>query len=357
MATTDFVQFATSNGSTVMTQANYLASPYLTTGVTIGLADPTLANKSWRQSATIGNVFTTYINLVTGQNCVDDGTTATILSNYGNSLRLATYVVDTSGSSNTLTASAAPAPTALVDGLSVNIKIANGNTGATTFNLNGLGAYSVITSSGTLVGNELQPGKVYTLTWLAATSKWFMTNYQITAPTQPNTDNSNNIATTAFIKSVLTTLQLVPAGTIITFAGTSAPSGYLACPTTQTNISRTTYAGLFAAIGTQWGLGDGSTTFGMPWFPAGYVALAGVSTQVGASTTGQNLAHTHTDSGHGHPGSNVNSQNNSTSTGGGGSGCTYGIAGSIATGYANIQSSGGTANLAAGTYVQYCVKT
>jgi hypothetical protein len=80
-------------------------------------------------------------------------------------------------------------------------------------------------------------------------------------------------------------------GTIIDIAGLSAPTGYLACPTAQTNISRTTYAGLFAAIGTTWGAGDGSTTFGMPWFPAGYVAGQGT---VGVQSVGSVISHSHT---------------------------------------------------------------
>jgi microcystin-dependent protein len=54
----------------------------------------------------------------------------------------------------------------------------------------------------------------------------------------------------------------VPIGSLIDFAGTAAPTGYLACDGTL--ISRTTYADLFAAIGTTWGVGDGSTTFAIP---------------------------------------------------------------------------------------------
>jgi hypothetical protein len=54
----------------------------------------------------------------------------------------------------------------------------------------------------------------------------------------------------------------VSPGTILDFGGISAPSGYLGCD--GSNVSRTTYATLFAAIGTVWGVGDGSTTFGVP---------------------------------------------------------------------------------------------
>lgn len=58
------------------------------------------------------------------------------------------------------------------------------------------------------------------------------------------------------------TFELMPAGVMMPFAGKSIPSGWLLC--NGANVSRTTYAKLFAAIGTTWGSGDGSTTFTLP---------------------------------------------------------------------------------------------
>ena len=54
----------------------------------------------------------------------------------------------------------------------------------------------------------------------------------------------------------------VPTGMILPFLGTSVPEGYLLC--NGSNVSRTTYANLFAVIGTKCGAGDGSTTFTLP---------------------------------------------------------------------------------------------
>lgn len=51
-------------------------------------------------------------------------------------------------------------------------------------------------------------------------------------------------------------------GTVFYFGGTTAPQGSLPC--NGAAVSRTTYAKLFAAIGTVWGAGDGSTTFNLP---------------------------------------------------------------------------------------------
>ena len=55
-----------------------------------------------------------------------------------------------------------------------------------------------------------------------------------------------------------------PAGALMDYAGSTAPSGWLEC--NGTAVSRTTYARLFTAISTTWGAGDGSTTFNLPNF-------------------------------------------------------------------------------------------
>lgn len=55
---------------------------------------------------------------------------------------------------------------------------------------------------------------------------------------------------------------LVPTGVIWPYGGNSAPTGFLMCDGTA--VSRTTYADLFAAIGTAFGVGDGATTFNIP---------------------------------------------------------------------------------------------
>lgn len=54
----------------------------------------------------------------------------------------------------------------------------------------------------------------------------------------------------------------VPSGSLMAYGGGSAPAGWLLCDGSA--VSRTTYASLFTAISTTFGVGDGSTTFNLP---------------------------------------------------------------------------------------------
>lgn len=54
----------------------------------------------------------------------------------------------------------------------------------------------------------------------------------------------------------------VQIGSMVSYGGTTAPPGWLLC--FGQAVSRTTYALLFAIIGTAYGVGDGTTTFNLP---------------------------------------------------------------------------------------------
>lgn len=54
----------------------------------------------------------------------------------------------------------------------------------------------------------------------------------------------------------------VVTGTILAYGAAPVPTGYLAC--NGLAVDRTIYANLFNVIGTDWGAGDGSTTFNVP---------------------------------------------------------------------------------------------
>lgn len=71
-----------------------------------------------------------------------------------------------------------------------------------------------------------------------------------------------NLAPGTDVSDAATVGQGVPIGGLLDFAGTSAPDGWLLCAGQA--VSRTTYAALFAVIGTAFGTGNGSTTFNVP---------------------------------------------------------------------------------------------
>lgn len=78
------------------------------------------------------------------------------------------------------------------------------------------------------------------------------------------------------------------AGLIYMYGGSTAPNGFLICDGSE--ISRTTYSSLFAAIGTIYGAGDNSTTFNIPNI-SGRVAI-GSSVRNTIGTTGGEETHT-----------------------------------------------------------------
>jgi microcystin-dependent protein len=123
----------------------------------------------------------------------------------------------------------------------------------------------------------------------------------------PTTDNM--AATKKYVDDEIAAIpsaDSVPAGTVIWTARSSAPTGYLKA--NGAAVSRTTYATLFSAIGTQFGAGDGSTTFNLPdlrgEFVRGLDDGRGIDAgrTLGSAQTDQNKQHNHdvTDPGHSH---------------------------------------------------------
>lgn len=94
--------------------------------------------------------------------------------------------------------------------------------------------------------------------------------------------------------------SLVPTGVILPYGGVKAPTGFLLCD--YSAVSRTTYANLFAVIGTRYGAGNGSTTFNVPKLNDGSfvrgVPSGSVGTKYSAAlpplTASSAGAHTHT---------------------------------------------------------------
>jgi microcystin-dependent protein len=165
------------------------------------------------------------------------------------------------------------------------------------------------------------------------------------APTAAALTNTTQLATTAFVLSNAGTASplmdgtvavgvglryaredhrhptdtstVLPTGSVLAFAGSAAPSGYLLCDGAA--VSRTTYAALYAVVGTTYGTGDGSTTFNVPDGRSRTVVGAGQGAGLTNRTRGGGTgaawgeeshtlseaempSHTHVDTGHDHGG-------------------------------------------------------
>lgn len=101
-----------------------------------------------------------------------------------------------------------------------------------------------------------------------------------------------------------------PTGAILMWPTDTPPSGYLLCDGQE--VSRATYATLFALIGETFGVGDGSSTFNVPNMKgrvpvgkdAGQTEFDSLAETGGAKThtltTGEMPSHTHTQDAHNH---------------------------------------------------------
>ena len=90
----------------------------------------------------------------------------------------------------------------------------------------------------------------------------YWTEGSVDALEQMYQNNGQAVVDAAILAAALAALATVPTAQVAAFAGSSAPAGYLIC--NGQAVSRTTYAALFAVIGTTYGAGNGSTTFNVP---------------------------------------------------------------------------------------------
>lgn len=160
-------------------------------------------------------------------------------------------------------------------------------------------------ASGTTVQSDNLSGDVTTTNTLVTAIKANVAlSGSPTTTTQAQADNSTKIATTAYVDAAVSAGG-VPIGGTLEWNGTTAPTNYFA--EDGSAISRTTYSVLFGKIGTQFGAGDGSTTFNIPdrrrrtGISAGGTVVGSVSNTVGSTggleivtlTSAQIPAHNH----------------------------------------------------------------
>ena len=111
----------------------------------------------------------------------------------------------------------------------------------------------------------------------------------------------NSVTTVKILDGSVTSGKLaagaaLPAGAVMPFAMATAPTGWFSCDGAL--LSRTTYALLFAAIGTTFGVGDGSTTFAIPDLRGRFVRSTGTDGTAIALALGVKQGHMFQDHGH-----------------------------------------------------------
>ena len=147
------------------------------------------------------------------------------------------------GTANAITLTSASAIASYANGQVFAFIAGSTNTGATTLNVNTIGAKAVMKATGNgaaaLNGAEIQSGCIYSV--------------------QYNTSLNGGAGAWLLINP---TVNGVEPGMIFDYGGSTAPTGYLLCYGQA--VSRTTYAALFAVLSTTYGTGDGSTTFNLP---------------------------------------------------------------------------------------------
>lgn len=160
-------------------------------------------------------------------------------------------------------------------------------------------------------------GIIFVRMWNQGVDLGEVNDVKITTPADGQVltyDSSTNIWVNEAIPPIP---QAVPTGVVSQFAGSTAPSGYLMCDGAA--VSRSTHSALFTAIGTTYGVGNGTTTFNLPNLQnrvpvgRGSGTFANLNASGGTETVTlselQIPSHTHTTPNHSHTYSTTTSEN------------------------------------------------
>lgn len=148
------------------------------------------------------------------------------------------------GTANAITLTTGFSLSSIPVGSRLTFKAASTNTSAVTVEVDGLTAVAVVRNGdgAALSQGEIRADAFYTI-------RRDSSNYKLTSGT-------------ATAGSADVYARITPVGTVIPWPTATIPAGWLECD--GSDVSRTTYAELYAAIGTTYGVGNGTTTFNIP---------------------------------------------------------------------------------------------
>jgi microcystin-dependent protein len=164
------------------------------------------------------------------------------------------YTLTAGGTANTKTLTYSVAPQAYYNQRFAFIANA-ANTGTVTLNVNGLGAKAIKKDIwGTLTdlaSGDMPTGVFVEVAFNTVADCFVWVNRGVV----------QSVSGVVGLQDALDAARM-PAGALSPFAGATAPTGWLLCHGQA--ISRSSFAALFAILGTAYGAGDGSTTFNLP---------------------------------------------------------------------------------------------
>lgn len=212
-----------------------------------------------------------------------DGTTTTLTITNGNSEDSATEVMALAfGNTKSVFAFPVTGEAAAADETPVTIK-ANASQTADLLNITDSSNTTLakVAADGDLTCVDVTASGNASVTGTLSATTTTTSSLTVNGATQVNGDLT--VTGTATITGGITSL---PIGAVVPYAGNTAPTGFELCDGTE--VSRSTFSALFGIIGTDFGAGDGSTTFNLPNLenrvPVGVTPSKGLGTTGGSET-------------------------------------------------------------------------
>ena len=215
------------------------------------------------------------------------------------------FIIDT-GTVNALAVALTPVPSGYVAGMAFVVQVANTTTGATTINVNGLGAKAVV-FYGPLASGALLANNVYLMVYDSAghfevlsvpgQSGWVVNGFLANMPA--GTVKGNNTGSPAPPQDIPTSTITggFRPGEYRTFATVAAvPSNCLLCD--GTSYPTATYPNLFAAIG--YAFGGSGASFNVPDFATSGAFMRALNTHIGGPAPSAAIGTLQTDAMQGH---------------------------------------------------------
>ena len=245
MSQNEFKPFAIASNAAVLGQKEYETSQALREGFKKGLARSVEVNKAIRQASSIAAAVAEFTAEKSGKDMLDNGEVNILKENFETALSAVSslLIAEAQGTGDMLTASFSPKLRELKNGTLIHIRAKEKNrTKTPLFNADESGAKDIVKGNNLSLeeGDIAGAGHWLELQYDEALDKWVLQN-----PAKGIVPSSG-----------------VPVGTIEYFAMATPPAGYLKADGAA--VGRETYPELYAAIGTTFGAGDGSTMFNLP---------------------------------------------------------------------------------------------